>query len=104
MVIGALGRYRYRADHYYRAREVDPRKLAPAERAARTIYLNRTGYNGLYRVNRAGEIQRPMGRYTNPLLCDATNLRACSKALRAVDLRTEDFEKVASRAKAGDLV
>ena len=59
------------------------RPCPSAERAARTIYLNRTGYNGLYRVNRAGKFNVPMGRYTNPPLCDAANLRACSKALRA---------------------
>ena len=103
-VIEALGQYRYGADHYYRAREIDPQTLPPAERAARTIYLNRTGYNGLYRVNRAGKFNVPMGRYTNPLLCDATNLKACSKALKNVDLRVADFEAVAARAREGDFV
>jgi DNA adenine methylase len=103
-VIGALGHYRYGAEDYYRARAVDRTKLPLAERAARTIYLNKTGYNGLYRVNRAGKFNVPMGRYTNPLLCDATNLRACSMALQGVDLRVDDFEDVASRARANDFV
>lgn len=45
-----------------------------------------------------------MGRYTNPLVCDAANLRACSKVLQGIDLRVADFEDVASRAKPGDFV
>jgi DNA adenine methylase len=103
-VIEALGGYKYGTDDYYRARELDPRSLPLAQRAARTMFLNRTGYNGLYRVNRSGKFNVPMGRYTNPLLCDAANLRACSKALQKVVLRVEDFEAVAARAKAGDFV
>ena len=103
-VIEALRGYRYGEAHYYRAREADPGKLTLPQRAARTIYLNRTGYNGLYRVNRAGKFNVPMGRHTNPMLCDADNLHACSRALRGTDIRVADFEAVASRAKAGDLV
>jgi DNA adenine methylase len=103
-VIAALRHYRYEADQYYRTRAIDPLTLPLPERAARTIYLNRTGYNGLYRVNRSGKFNVPMGRYTNPLLCDATNLRACSEALQGVDVRLADFEALAARAKAGDFV
>jgi DNA adenine methylase len=103
-VIAALGGYRYGTEEYYRTRARDPQTLPLAERAARTIYLNRTGYNGLYRVNRSGKFNVPMGRYTNPLLCDATNLRACSKALQGIDVRVADFEAVAARAKPGDFV
>jgi DNA adenine methylase len=103
-VIEALGHHRYGAAEYYRVRAVEGSTLPLAERAARTIYLNKTGYNGLYRVNRAGKFNVPMGRYSNPLVCDAGNLRACSMALQGVDLRVEDFEDVASRARAGDFV
>ncbi len=103
-VIEALGAHRYAADDYYRVRAVDRTTLPLVERAARTIYLNKTGYNGLYRVNRAGKFNVPMGRYSNPLFCDPANLHACSRALQGVDLRVADFEDVASRAKAGDFV
>ncbi len=103
-VIEALRRYKYGAVHYYRAREADPSALGIAARAARTLYLNRTGYNGLYRVNRAGKFNVPMGRYTNPQLCDADNLRACAAAIRGVNLRVGDFEAVTAGARAGDLV
>jgi DNA adenine methylase len=103
-VIAELRKYRYGAVHYYRAREANVARMSPAQRAARTIYLNRTGYNGLYRVNRAGKFNVPMGRHTNPTLCDADNLRACAGALQGVDVRVQDFEAAASGARKGDLV
>jgi DNA adenine methylase len=103
-VVRALGAHRYETAHYYRTREVEPASLVPAERAARTIFLNKTGYNGLYRVNKAGKFNVPIGRYTNPLVCDAANLRACSQALQGVKLEVRDFEDVLARARANDLV
>jgi DNA adenine methylase len=103
-VILHLRRHKYDAAHYYRVRDVDPARLTLPARAARTIYLNKAGFNGLYRVNSAGRFNVPFGRYTNPTLCDADNLRACSCALRRVDLRVRDFEETARRAKAGDFV
>jgi DNA adenine methylase len=103
-VIVALRRHRYAPEHYYRVRALDPARLKLPERAARTIYLNKTGYNGLYRVNRAGKFNVPMGRYTNPTVCDPENLRACSAALQGVELERRDFAEQASRAKPGDFV
>jgi len=103
-VIRALAAHVYDSDHYYRVRDVDPAGISLPERAARTIYLNKAGYNGLYRVNRAGRFNVPFGRYTNPLLCDADNLRACSGALAGVRLKVRDFEEVLAHAKEGDFV
>jgi DNA adenine methylase len=103
-VVRALGQHRYEEAHYYRTREVEPASLPPAARAARTIFLNKSGYNGLYRVNKAGKFNVPIGRYTNPHLCDAANLRACAEALRGVELEVRDFEGVLSHARPGDLV
>lgn len=61
-------------EHYYEIRELDRNenycKLSPIEKAARTIYLNRTCYNGLYRVNKNGYFNTPIGKYENPLICD----------------------------------
>jgi DNA adenine methylase len=103
-VIAALGEHRYDAEHYYAVRSVEPSTLPQAKRAARTIYLNKTGFNGLYRVNRSGQFNVPIGRYTKPFFCDRANLRACSRALREVELGVRDFGKILGAAKAGDFV
>jgi DNA adenine methylase len=73
--------------------------------AAWMIYLNKTCFNGLWRVNRAGRFNAPFGRHDNPTICDADNLRVCSAVLHdRVLIRHEGFEAVADRAKRGDLV
>ncbi len=74
------------------------------ERTARMIFLNRTCYNGLYRLNRRGQFNAPFGHYKNPLICDPENLRAVSRALQNVDLEVGDFGGVLTRAQPGDLV
>jgi DNA adenine methylase len=106
-VIDALLSHEYDEEHYYRVRGLDPAELAPPERAARTIFLNKTGYNGLYRVNKKGRFNVPFGRYTNPGFSQPeslNNLRACARALRGVTLEVRDFAQVARRARAGDFV
>ncbi len=105
-VIGCLQRYRDNHGHetYYDVRAVDPNTLDRVERAARTIYLNKTGFNGLYRVNRAGQFNVPLGRYKNPNICDEPRLRAAAKALKGVKLEVRDFESACRDAKEGDAV
>jgi DNA adenine methylase len=72
--------------------------------AARIIYLNKTGYNGLYRENSKGLYNVPVGRYKNPLICDEPNLRACAKALKKTKLEPRHFHEIIDNAKPGDLV
>ena len=103
-VIAALGKHRYEESHYYKVREVDPTSLPRPQRAARTIFLNKTGFNGLYRVNRAGQFNVPFGRHTNPSICDEDNLRSCSLALQGVELEVRDFRRIVRDAVAGDFV
>lgn len=106
-LIAALSAHRYEEQVYYRVREQDPGALSLPERAARTIYLNKTGYNGLYRVNRAGRFNVPFGRYTNPGFASREsleNLRACSRALAGVRLLVRDFGEIVRDARKGDLV
>jgi DNA adenine methylase len=74
------------------------------ERTARMIFLNRTCYNGLYRLNRRGQFNAPFGHYKNPLICDPDNLHAVSRALQNVDLEVGDFGDVLKRTQPGDLV
>ena len=67
------------------------KRTAPVETAALFIFLNRTCFNGLYRVNSKGEFNVPHGKYANPRICDADNLRACSKVLQKVEILCGDF-------------
>ena len=89
-------------EHYYAVRKKVPSE--PEERAARFIYLNRTCYNGLYRVNRRGEFNVPMGRYENPRVANRENLLAVSSVLQGVDLRHSDFEAITKDCGPEDLV
>jgi DNA adenine methylase len=89
-------------DVYYKVRAKKP--LKDAARAARLIYLNRTGYNGLYRVNRSGGFNVPYGRYKNPRILDESRLLAAAEALQDVELQVEDFQDSCKRAKRGDFV
>jgi DNA adenine methylase len=103
-VVRALRRHRYDRDHYYEVRAREPRNLSPAARAARLIFLNRSGYNGLYRVNRAGRFNVPFGRYKDPVICDEERLRAAAAALQGVTLVHGDFETTLKGARRGDFV
>jgi DNA adenine methylase len=89
---------------FYRIRALDPAKLDPIKRAARMIYLNKTCFNGLHRINRRGLFNVPYGRYKKPIVCDAANLRAVSAVLRGVVLAAEPFEAVLDHAKPGDFI
>lgn len=90
---------------FYRIRdEVDLSRLSEVERAARLIYLNKTCFNGLYRVNREGRFNVPFGNYKNPTICDAEGLRRANAALSRSTLRVCDFEEAVARAKQGDFV
>ncbi|MDP9226672.1 MAG: DNA adenine methylase [Actinomycetota bacterium] len=104
------------AEHYYRVRDelFNPKRLAridvdgdyPTELAAMFIYLNRTGFNGLYRLNSRGSFNVPAGRYTNPQICDASNLKAAAHALgsRGVELVHGTYLSVLDVARGGDFV
>jgi len=70
------------------------------------IYLNRTGFNGLFRLNSRGAFNVPVGRYSNPTICDGSNLRAVAAALSSADIhiRVDTYASVLDRAASGDLV
>lgn len=103
-LIASLKSHRNEKTYYYQVRALDPEKLAPIERASRFIYLNRTCYNGLYRVNREGKFNVPFGKYKNPRICDEEGLRAVSEALRGAELKVGDFEEVLEQARSGDFI
>ena len=110
-LIAELGRHeagKTDRDYYYQVRAWDRQsdygRRSDVERAARFVFLNRTCYNGLYRVNRSGEFNVPFGRYRNPTICDAANLRAASHALQGVQLLADDFSRCLEISGAGDFV
>lgn len=89
------------SEHYYQVRSTRPRK--PHTRAARFIYLNRTCWNGLYRVNRSGEFNVPIGNKTS-VMQDTDAFSAWSEALKEVQLACADFELAINQAGPGDFV
>lgn len=103
-VITRLRSYPHDKDFYLRMRETPVDDGSDAEVAAWFIYMNRTGYNGLYRVNQQNRFNVPFGDYQNPKICDPEGLRACSRALSCAELRCEPFDLVAERAEPGDFV
>ena len=86
--------------YYYEVRATNPDD--PIETAGRFIYLNKTCYNGLYRVNNSGIFNVPMGSYDNPLIVQEENIMACHKALKNTTILSGDFENI--EPKANDFV
>jgi DNA adenine methylase len=87
---------------FYEIRATVPR--SKVARAARFIYLNKTCFNGLWRVNSKGDFNVPFGKSKNPALYIEENLRACSKRLKGSTITNESFEKAVAKARKGDLV
>ena len=106
-----LSSYKNDVNFYYKIRELDrnPRlfkKLSAVEKGARIIYLNKTCYNGLFRVNSAGEFNSPFGYYKNPNIINEAVLKAVSTYLNTADinLMCGDFSSAVKSAKKGDFV
>ena len=99
------------SDHFYEVRDWDRNKetyalLSNVKKAARIIYLNKTCYNGLFRVNNAGEFNAPFGNYTNPNIVNAPTLRAVSNYFREaeVDFFNRDYADVLAEVPQGAFV
>lgn len=89
---------------YSATRKRNPRELDSVERAARLIYLNKTCYNGIYRVNSTGEFNVPMGVYKKPNILDSVTLDADSAALRSAVIKHLDYSTALDKLKRGDFV
>lgn len=104
-VIECLQKYENTSEMFYEVRSLDWQTLPKAEAAARTIYLNKTCFNGLYRVNSSGQFNTPFGKYKNPKICDIDTLRLASEALRKADILCGDYILVLEHyAQPGDFV
>ena len=104
-VISCLKKYENSSEMFYAVREQDWMCLSKSEAAARTIFLNRTCFNGLYRVNKQGKFNVPYGKYTNPRICDEEGLKAASEAMKKAEILCGDYLLVLDHyAQAGDFV
>ncbi|MBW2459587.1 MAG: Dam family site-specific DNA-(adenine-N6)-methyltransferase [Deltaproteobacteria bacterium] len=103
-VIELLSTYPHEKGFFLDMRGQDIDTGTDAEVAAWFIYLNKTAYNGLYRVNSKNKYNVPFGDYARPNICDEPTLRRCARQLKAVKLRVSDFEAAGRRARRGDLV
>jgi DNA adenine methylase len=111
-LIEANHRHEHADEYYYDARDefnalrtIDDKSRAEAVReASLLLYLNRTGFNGLYRENQDGEFNVPVGSYANPDWVRAPEIRAASEVLQDTTIHNEDFEYVLGAADDGDLV
>ena len=103
-LIEALRPYHYDRDLYYEVRARDPRKMDEVTRAARLLFLNRTCYNGLWRVNSKGKFNVPFGAYKNPTILDPDALREASKLLEGVEILHGDFATATKGLRRGDFV
>lgn len=91
-------------NYYYQKRALyNARKEEQSGQAALFIFLNRTGFNGLYRVNRKNEFNVPMGDYKKPTICDRGNILAVSEALQKVEMLCGDFEQTLNYADNNSL-
>ena len=104
-VIEYLQQYENTSEMFYGVRSLEWTALPKAEAAARTIFLNRTCFNGLYRVNKQGKFNVPYGKYKNPKICDEENLRAASKVLKNAEILCGDYLLILEHyAQPGDFV
>lgn len=91
-------------EYYYNIRELKPQILSNIERASRTIYLNKTCFNGLYRVNSQNKFNVPIGSYKNPQIFSDQELKFISNLLKNVKIEVMSFEKILSFVKQGDFI
>lgn len=105
-VAGLLAEHqqRHSEDWFYRVREDVPDDKSDAEVAAWLIYLNKAGFNGLYRVNRKGVFNVPFGKRENPTVLDLPNLERDHQLLQGVDIEHQDFAVTCAQAGPGDTV
>ncbi len=103
-LIKSLKKYKHNKEYFLKIRERVPEKLSDVERASRFIYLNKTCFNGMYRVNLSGKFNVPFGSQANPLICDEGNLLKVSDALKNVKIIKQDYKQVLKNAKKGDFI
>jgi DNA adenine methylase len=107
-LIKDLAQHRYERKYFELLRAADRSaefaEWSAVKKASRMIYLNKTCFNGLYRLNNEGFFNTPFGRYKNPKIVDEENLRRCSRALEKTRISHRSFETAAEEAEEGDFI
>lgn len=107
-LIKDLSKHEVSKEYFLEIRNIDRTEqyteLSDVERASRFIYLNRTCFNGMYRVNSQGQFNVPFGHYKNPRIIDENNLLNCSELLKKTEIKCADFSEILTKVKKGDLV
>ena len=107
-LIEDLSKHEVSKEYFLGIRNIDRTEkyaeLSDVERASRFIYLNRTCFNGMYRVNSHGQFNVPFGHYKNPRIIDENNLLNCSKLLKKTEIKCADFSEILTKVKKGDFV
>jgi len=103
-LINSLSACPHNEDFFQAQRERNIDEESDLDVATWMLYLNRTAYNGLYRVNGKGRFNVPFGRYENPTICDPDRIRRCSAALQGVAIEHRDFMAILDHAVEGDFV
>jgi len=104
-LINALRQHKNESDYFYELRACDWTTMCRIQAASRTLFLNRTCFNGLYRVNKKGQYNVPFGQYAKPNFCDEAGIKLASKTLRRARIIESDYKTLLRQhAKAGDFV
>jgi len=104
-LVNELKKHKNEKKYYYEIRKIDPKTLSKVERAARFIFLNRTCYNGLWRVNKKNQFNTPFGNYTHPKIVDEKLLKSVSFFLKLTQIFCMDFEDfLLENAKKDDFI
>jgi len=104
-LIASLKKHKNESDYFYALRAKNAEALSTVEAASRTLYLNRTCFNGLYRVNKKGQFNVPFGKYANPNFCDEPTLRRAQQLLRRSTILCGDYKNVLQEhTQSGDFV
>ena len=107
-LIKDLSKHEVSKEYFLEIRNIDRTEqyteLSDVERASRFIYLNRTCFNGMYRVNSQGQFNVPFGHYKNPRIIDENNLLNCSELLKKTEIKCADFSEILTKVKKGDFV
>ena len=104
-LVSVLRTYQNTREFYDQIKALNPTEMPNIiDRVARFLFLNKTGFNGLYRVNKSGGFNVPFGRYPNPNFCDDPRFREAARALKGATIKCLDFETVVVDSKPGDAI